>query len=111
MTWESEFDEFLTDEVTREEYTGQNDYGEPSFGGAVTLKARVVYKPELVATGAGQISSTVSEVVSTAKVYCSGVPQWGNRDRITLPDGSQPVILAVHTYPDETGEHHQVLVF
>ena len=110
MTWETAFDEFLTDEVTREAYTGQNDYGEASYAGAVTLKARVVRKPELIITGAGEASSAIHEVVSTAKVYCSGVPAWGMRDRITLPDGTRPVILQVITYPDETGEHHQVVV-
>ena len=110
MTWETAFDELLTDEVTREAFVSQNDYGEATYGGAVTLKARVVGKPELVVTGAGEASRAVREVVATAKVYCSGVPAWDLRDRITLPDGTQPVILQVITYPDEDGEHHQVVV-
>lgn len=110
MSWETEFDEFLTDTVTREPFVGQNDYGESNYGPAVNLKARVVRKPELIATGAGEVSSTVREVVSSAKIYCRAVPGWQMRDRITLPDGTQPVILAIHTYPDETGEHHQVVV-
>lgn len=110
MSWETEFEEFMTDTITREAYVSQNNYGEASYGDAVTLKARVVRKPEVVTTAAGEVGSAVREVVSSAKIYCVGVTGWSTRDRVTLPDGSQPVIIAVHLYPDENGEHHEVVV-
>lgn len=109
MTWETEFEEFLTDTVTREPYDGKNDYNEPTFSGAISLKARVVFKPEVIKASGGETSGTVKELVSRARVYCSAVPGWNARDRITLPDGSQPKILQIVTLPDETGEHHQVV--
>jgi hypothetical protein len=110
MGWETDFDEFMVHTVTHEPYLSQNDYGEEAYGPAVTIQARVVYKPELISTGAGEAASAVRQVVSTALVYCSGVPAWGMRDRITLPDGSQPPIIQVRTYPDEDSDHHQVVV-
>jgi len=113
MSWETEFEEFMNDVVTREAFSGRNDYGEPSFSGSESIAARVVYKPQLVATGASEITSAVQEVLSKANVYVGPDPVWSIQDRITLPDGSQPPIIAVQTYPDETSNpsiHHQVVV-
>ena len=108
MSWDYAFDDFLSAEVTREPFAGQNVHGEPSFGAAVTVICRVVYKPSVVQLGGGG-NGTVEEHVSTATVYCQGVTGWGLRDRITMPDGSTPKILQVVTYPDEDGPHHQVV--
>jgi len=113
MSFESEFDEFLNDVVIREGFASRNDYGETTYSGSEKVIARVVFKPELVVTGASEISNAVREVQSTAKVYMGPEPVWSTLDRITLPDGSQPQILAVYAYPDETSDpslHHQVVV-
>ena len=111
MSWDPEFDELLVDEVTRKPYTGQDDYGQPAFGGAVTVQCRVVYKPEIIKLrGRGEASGTTREILASAKVYCRAIVGWDLRDEITLPDGSKPPILAVPTYPDEDGPHHEVVI-
>lgn len=110
MTYESAFDEFFNKIVMREAYAGQNDFGEASYSSVEYIKARVVYKSRLVVTGAGDVSSGVQEVVSKATVYCGMDPKWNQRDRITLPDGTTPLILIVETFPDETDDHHQRVV-
>jgi hypothetical protein len=100
----------MVDEVTRKAYTGQDDYGQPTFGNAVTVQCRVVYKPEIIKLrGRGEASGTTREVLASARVYCP-VTGWGLRDQITLPDGSKPPILKVPTYSDEDGPHHEVVV-
>jgi len=110
MSWDPEFDGLLTDEVTRNPYASQDAYGQPSYGGSVTVKCRVVFKPEILRqSGSGEASGTVREVVSRAQIYCQGIIGWGLRDKITLADDSSPAILEVRTYPDEDGPHHEVV--
>jgi hypothetical protein len=110
VSWETEFDELLTETVTRQPYTGQDKYGQATFGSAENVQCRIVQRPEIVRQAGGESTGVMREVVAKARIYCRAVPGWGLRDRVTLPDGSQPVILEVHTYPDEDGEHHQVVV-
>jgi len=94
----------LKQTVTREPRTGMDEFTTPTYGSAVEHRARVVYKPTIirasVASSAGQDS--VREVVSSAMVT-TDVVGWTVTDRITLPDGTQPVIIDVRKFPDETG--------
>jgi hypothetical protein len=41
--------------------------------------------------------------VSSAVVHLDGRPSIGLRDKITLPDGATPQILAVKSYSDQSG--------
>jgi len=110
MSWETEFEEFYNDEVIRKEYTGQDGYGQPSFGDAVTHLSRVVHKPKMVrVAGGGETRGTIREVISTSQIYSKSIVGWGMRDEVTLPDGTSPKILQVITYPDEDGPHHEVV--
>ena len=110
MSWENEFDEFYNDEVVRTPYTGQDGYGQPSFGNGVTHLCRVVHKPQMLRLqGSGEAQGTLREVVSKAQIFSKSIVGWGLRDQVTLPDGSQPKILQIVTYPDETGPHHEVV--
>jgi hypothetical protein len=110
MSWDPEFDDLLSEEVKRRPYTGQDGYGQPTFGASSKVQCRIVYKPEIIRRrGAGEATGAIREIVAAAKVYCRAVEGWGLRDQITLPDGRQPSILEVRTYPDEDGPHHQVV--
>ncbi len=90
--------------VTVESYLGNNAYGEPQYGTPVQCPAFVQRKIKLVRDRTGR------EVVSTAQVYLDGSVNVGVQDRITLPDGNQPVILSVEALPDETGGTHHLVV-
>jgi hypothetical protein len=106
-----DFGDLLTQTVTRKTVTGRDNYGQPSWSGAATLPCRVVHKTKLVRSTASARSETegaVREVVSTAQVWTAHVG-WSVEDQITLPDGTKPVILHVDSYPDEAGDHHQVV--
>ncbi|MBW2561268.1 MAG: hypothetical protein JRE40_10505 [Deltaproteobacteria bacterium] len=104
MPLEQGFLEWFNQTVTIEPFTGVNVNGEPQYGAAVQYSAFVQRRTRLVRDRAGQ------EVVSTAQVYLDGSVDVGIQDRITLPDGSQPVILSIEVLPDETGStHHKVV--
>lgn len=104
MTIEADFKELMTQTITIEAFAGNNAHGEPSYSStAVSHTARVVGKTKMVRTAEGK------EVVSTSQAYIYGSPGITPKDRITLPDGTQPVILHVASYPDENGDHHQVV--
>jgi hypothetical protein len=68
-------------------------------------RCRVVEKQTLVHTfdGDEQVARTVAWVRSTST--------FGPWDKITLPDGTHPRLLAVEEYPDEQGHHHSRLYF
>jgi hypothetical protein len=91
----------MTQVVTWEPRTGLDEYSRPTYGAATAVRCRVVGRTKLVLDTNGQ------EVVSTTVVYCDGNPGISPEDRVTLPDGSQPVILRVESYPDETGQVYQ----
>jgi hypothetical protein len=110
MSWETEFEEFYTDEVIRQHYTGQDGYGQPSHGSAITHFCRVVHKPQIIRQGGtGESQDTVRELVSTSQIYSKADVGWDLRDKVTLADGTSPKILQINNYPDENGLHHTVV--
>jgi len=93
--------DLMTQEVTWEPRTGLDEYSRPTYGAATAVRCRVVGRPRMTRDVDGQ------EVVSTTTIYCDGNPGISPVDRVTLPDGSQPVILRVESYPDENGQVYQ----
>ena len=81
-------------------------YGTATWSSSTkSYRCRVVEKQTLVHTFEGdeQMARTVVWVRSTST--------FGPWDKITLPDGTTPRLLAVEDYPDEDGAHHQRLFF
>jgi len=104
MALEQDFLKWFNQTVKIESFTSINIYGEPQYGTAVQCSAFIEYKTKLVRDATGQ------EVVSTVQIYLDGSIDVNIQDRITLPDGSQPVILSIEALPDETGSiHHKVV--
>ena len=101
-----------TESVTIEPWTGQDSAGEPSYGPAVTYKARVVDRRRLVRTIAGR------ETMSTTTAWLKGAPVVDARSRITLPDDygiassndRTPRILDVNRYPDMLGPVYTMIL-
>lgn len=87
-------------------WTGQNQYGEPSYGAAVSYTARVQGKMRMVR------DSTGTERVSTVTCYVATTATISPKDKLTLPSGftpATPPILAVERQADERGDHHVVI--
>jgi hypothetical protein len=95
------FADMMVQTIQWERRTGTDEYGAPLYGASTTLTCRVVDKERMTRNTAGQ------EMVSTVTIYILGAPGIEMEDRITLDDGRQPPIIAVRTFPDETGPHHQ----
>ena len=69
-----------------------------------SVQCRVSYRPQMIRDGDGR------EVVSSAQVWTSGNTGITVQDKVTLPDGSSPILLRVDSPPDETGQiYHQKL--
>ncbi len=87
--------------------TSHNNYGEPSYAASTaTYRCRIVQKPEFIRTAADE----VIEVSHTIWARSTGATTITVDDRITLPDGTQPQIMAVWRYPDTDGIHHTKLL-
>ena len=103
MTIENDFRDLMTQTVAIEKFISHNANVEPTYGDSANHRARVVHKEKVVRDTQGR------EKVSTAQTWIFGNPDIDPQDRITLPDESQPIILSVRSYPDENGDHHQVV--
>lgn len=94
----------LRQTVTREPLTSSDEYSTPTYGAPLTIRARVVKKQTILRTSVSTSAAQdgAREIVSSAMIT-TDLTGWETTDRITLPDGSRPIILDVKTYPDETG--------
>jgi hypothetical protein len=102
------FDDVLPDAVTVEPWTGQNPNGGATYGPAVAIaRARVVRGSKMFRDDRGQ------QVLSIATLYAGASEvRIGPKDRVTLPDGTQPPILgSPSVYPDESGDLVQTVHF
>jgi hypothetical protein len=100
----SPFADLMVHTIHLERRTGTDEYGAASFALPTSLSARVVGQERFTRGAGGQ------EVVSTTTIYVLGDNNIRSVDRITLPDGTRPPILATRTFPDEYGTHHQEIM-
>jgi len=103
MAIEPDFLQLMVQTVYIESFSSYNSHAEASYNAATPYSGRTVNKSTKVVTNEGL------EVVSTAKTYIYGSPTITPKDRLTLPDGTKPKILTVSSFPDENGDHHQVV--
>jgi len=101
------FADVLVDTVTVEPWAGQNPNGGATYGSPVSLRCRVVRGSRMFRDQQGQM------VLSIATLYAGADEvRIGPKDRVTLPDGSQPPILGSPSiYPDESGDLVQTVHF
>lgn len=94
----------MTETVTLAPPAGRDAYGAVTAGAAINPTCRIVYRPRITRNveGVERTSDIQVRLDDDYDVTTSWV--------ITLPDGSSPAILAVESYPDEDGEHHQNLL-
>lgn len=99
--------DLLASTVVVSPWSGFSSDGEAvaTYGAGSTYSARVVSKQTKVQTFEG------AEEVATTEVWIASTSTFGPSDRVTLPDGSSPVMLAVETYRDEVGVTHSKVFF
>ena len=101
------FSEMFTDTVTINAGSAIDKYGKRTYGGTQSsIQARVIYETKLMKNMEGQ------DIVSAGRVLLYG-PYTGITlaDKLTLPNGTTPVIVSIETKQDTAGPHHTVLHF
>jgi len=77
--------------------TGYDDFGNPSTGTSASYKAIIFQKNRVV------LDRTGKQVVSACQIMMSGAVSVNPESTLTLPDGKQPVIIAVNKTPGFDG--------
>jgi hypothetical protein len=95
--------ELMTEEVTIEPYAARTGRGIVSYGAGTAYQCRIVGKRRMVRDAEG------AEIVSTRTIYLGSAPGVTVQDRLTLPNGDQPVILSVASTPDEDGTYYETI--
>lgn len=92
------FTDMMATTVTVYRRTGQDTYGQPSYGPAQgPYPARVNNVQRNVIGPEGQM------VVAKGRAWLDTVDVFNVNDKVVLADGSTPVLLNVNQVPDETG--------
>jgi hypothetical protein len=84
--------------ITWAPQTGVDGYGQRLYGSVVSLPSRIDHSTRLVRDAQGE------ERVSSTQVYLATHEPIGVLDRITLPDGTTPLLLRVDRLADHQGE-------
>jgi hypothetical protein len=92
-----DFVDMMADTITVERMTGRADDGVPTYAAPVSYRARVNYKTHNVLNAQNQL------ITARGMMWLDTVDSITVDDRITLPDGSRPVILFSNLNTDETG--------
>lgn len=95
---ETPLTDLLNQTITVSEPATSNLYGTATYGTAVTYQARVSPGGTKLVRGPDGRDNPVS-----ATVYLNGLVPVSTRAQVTLPDGSQPVILSVARVYDVDG--------
>lgn len=91
------FVDMMPDTLTVEAFLGRDTYGAATYGPARTYTARVNNVQRNVLNAQGQM------VVAKGRAWLDTVDTITVNDRVTLDDGTQPVLLNMNQVPDETG--------
>jgi hypothetical protein len=94
----------MIDTITVAAVSTKDEYGKRTWGSPTSItQCRVQSGNHKVVDTVGQ------EKVAVGRVYVPGSPTITLNDKVTLPDGSTPPLLAVDSYKDERGSHHTVI--
>lgn len=108
MAWDVELEDLFIHSVTTKPHSGPDVNGKPTYGTAVTHKAKIVLKTRYIRTSDGR------QIAGRGTLYLkkpTAVP--GAKDELTMPAGFEPLkppILDVRPHYDLDGLHHVELV-
>ncbi len=108
MVFDTDFLDLMPDtlKVNLLKGVSTDGYGTATYSATTqSYRCRVTEKQTLVTTFAGD------EQVARTIVWVNSTTTFGPWDKITLPDGTVPPLLAVADMRDEAGTHHQKAFF
>lgn len=97
MSGISDWLDMMTQVVTVEPFVSRDAYGAATYGAATDYQARVNYKSHFIRT------ADAEQVVARGTAWLAADGPISVNDRITLPDGSQPLLLDSNGENDEAG--------
>ena len=100
------FESFFNQTLTVNAYTGFDEYGN-----VVWSTTPSTYAAFIIQTVKAIRDKTGVERVSNSQAYLDGSIVIHIEDKITLDDGSTPLILAVQRFPDFNGDYVLTQVF
>lgn len=101
----SDFSDCLTSAVNIAPVSSKDSYGKPTYGADVPYGARISERNIKVRDAQGE------EVVADGYILLGSSNSIPVDSKITLPDSSTPVIIAVNRAYDESGLHHTRIYF
>jgi hypothetical protein len=99
MSAKSVLEKWSREQIHRAPYTGVDAYGQHVYGTSTPMRARIDHETKLVRDAQGE------QRVSVTQVYIATTEVMHVLDRITLPDGSTPLLLRVERLADHKGIH------
>lgn len=103
---DSAFLDLLPDTVTVQREVQRTLQGQPIHGTPEPHPARVIYRRRRVRGPRGSNCE-----IARGECWLPGAAGITTADRLTLPDGTCPPILAVERLADEQGAHHTKVYF
>lgn len=104
MTFADDFRDMCQTPIDVAAFIGRDGYGAPQYGSPVTYpNCRVSYRPTLVRRVG---DADTQQVVARGVIWMMTTDRIDPEDRIELPDGTAPPILAIDMPQDEDGESH-----
>lgn len=100
-----EWADLMTDTVKVSPFIKRDTYGDPTYGKLSSYKARVNYETHFIRAATGE------QVVARGWAIMATVNPVSVNDKISLPDGSSPLILTVNVETDEKGPLYTRLDF
>lgn len=101
-----EFFEMMPHTVTVYGSSTMDKYGKQAWSGTGTeYRCRLVWDQRMVRSTDGR------EILEAGQAIIYGVATVDVNDRVTLPDGSSPLVTSVEQIKDEAGDHHSVIGF
>lgn len=97
MTAETDFSDWPLETVTWQKLTSRDQYGNPTYGSAVSGKAYIMYATE-------EYRMVIEDILIDTIVFILSAPILTAEDKVILPDGSAPVMAGVQRWMDERGE-------
>jgi hypothetical protein len=101
---EYDYYHFANEHITIAHRTGISSAGGKNlYSSNQDVRCRIEYTPHMVRNAAGE------RVVSNAMISLMQVINIEDSDQLTLPSGSQPVIIAIEQDSNEYGPYRQVI--
>lgn len=111
MAFETDLLPLLTQTLSIQSVASRDGYGKRTYGTAVTYPCRVTEKIERVVRSDGREEWAKSKVWVAPNQTTGGLPDTSAELLVTLPDGTQPPLIATQKMYDQNGVHHVVLYF